>query len=244
MACFSDDVKKILLDWGRADLCEELEGYHQKLVERRVEFVEYGDPTTLSAKALALKNCQLLRQALLHRAERLMVSTGTALLDGNAYSLALIVRGHVETTAVLGYFCHRVRSLAKENITFDNFAADAANTVAGGKHDLFAERGGPKNILTMIPVADKFLHQEITKDKKNVLQEGYAWLSEFAHPNFCSHSNAFKLDKATGRMVFRHEDELRKEDDLQHVCYLAISAQLFVAMYDVFGAQAEKCLIE
>jgi len=112
------------------------------------------------------------------------------------------------------------------------------------------KKGRPKKIPSMKPDLKKALETalnekvEITKDKKNVLQEGYAWLSEFAHPNFCSHSNAFKLDKATGRMVFRHEDELRKEDDLQHVCYLAISAQLFVAMYDVFGAQAEKCLIE
>jgi hypothetical protein len=241
MGCFSDETKKIFEEANQSKLCQEIEDQYQELLNRRVDFIEYGDPSKLSAKARTRKNCELLRQALLHRAERLSVSSGTALSDKNAYSLALLVRGHVEATAVLGYFCYRIRSLAKNDITFDNFQEDAANSVAGGKHDLFAENGAPKNIITMIQNADKFLDSEILEKPQAMLQEGYAWLSEFAHPNFCSHSNAFKLDKETGRMVFRHQSEIQN-DDFQHLLYLSISGLLLICLYDEFATRAEQAL--
>jgi hypothetical protein len=235
MTCFSDAVKKLFKEGGQEKLCGELEALHAQLVERRVAHIEYGDPANLNAKENARLNCQLLRHALLHRAERLMVGTGTAILDKNPYALALIVRGHVEVTAVMGYFCYRLRSLAQGNITLDAFSADLANTVAGGKHDLFAERGAPKSIASTIQSADKFLNDEVFEEQKKRLEEGYAWLSEFAHPNFLSHSNAFTLDKAAHWMVFRRDDELQK-DDFQHAVFLSISAELFIALFDMLTA--------
>jgi hypothetical protein len=243
VACFSDEVKGIFKTWKREKLCDELEGHYQQLLDRRVDFVEYGDPDKLAPKERNRLNCGLLAQALLHRAEHLLVSSGTALIDKNPYALALLVRGHVEATAVLGYFCHRVRSLARGNITFEQFSEALQNTVMGGKHDLFAKTGVPKSIVTMIENADKFIDTELPQTKTRMLQEGYAWLSEFAHPNFLSHSNAFVFDKATGRMIFRHEGELQ-EDDFQHLLFLSISGELFFAMYDAFKTQAEAALAD
>jgi len=243
MACFSDEVKAIFKEWKCEELCETLEAHHAKLLERRIEFVEYGDPEKLADKECARANCKLLSQSLLHRAERLIKSCGAALLSQDPYAIALLVRGHVEATAVLGYFCHRVRSLARDNITFEQFHEVLQNSVAGGRHDLFAKQGAAKNIITMIENADKFIDTEIPQTEKKMLQEGYSWLSEFAHPNFLSHSNAFRLDKTTHRMVFRHDEKLEK-DDVQHLLYLSFSADFFVAMYDVFNAQAQAALAD
>jgi hypothetical protein len=243
MSCFSDDVRKLFKDWKQEKLCEELENFHKQLLERRVDAVEYSDPEKLSAKLRTRLNCQVLRQALLHRAERLIVSSGTMFLDKNIYGLALIVRGHVEGTAVLGYFCNRVQSFAAGNIPFEKFDEEAADTIMGAKHDLFSKAKAPKNILTMIEKDDRFLDGEIFKSKKEMLKDIYGWLSEFAHPNFLSNSSAFKLDKPSGRMVFRHDNDLQ-ESDFQQAGYLSISAKLFIAMYDIFDRQAGAALVE
>jgi hypothetical protein len=56
----------------------------------------------------------------------------------NVYGLALVARGHVEATAVLGYFCKRVDSLAKGNIDFDKFELDIANGLMGAKETSIA----------------------------------------------------------------------------------------------------------
>ena len=43
----------------------------------------------------------------------------------NVFGLALVVRGHVEATASLGYFCKRINSFNRGNISFDRFEHDA-----------------------------------------------------------------------------------------------------------------------
>ena len=49
-------------------------------------------------------------------------------------------------------------------------------------------------------------------EKKDMMEEVYIWLSEFAHPNFCSNKSAFHLDKQTNRMIFRHDADLQERD--------------------------------
>jgi hypothetical protein len=79
MGCFSADVKKVFKDWKQDKLLEELEIDHAQLVERRVAQVEYGDPDTLSPKRRTVLNSAVLRQALLHRADCLIIGTGAML---------------------------------------------------------------------------------------------------------------------------------------------------------------------
>jgi hypothetical protein len=129
----------------------------------------------------------MLALALLHRAESLMSATGAMLEAKNVYGLALVARGYVEATAVLGYFCKRVDALTKGNIDFERFEKDIANGLLGAKHDLFSKADSPVNVLTCVEQADKYLDVNLFGgEKKGMLQDIYGWLSEFAHPNVAS----------------------------------------------------------
>ena len=241
MDCFSTEARQVFRQWNKSDLCKDLEDVHEKLRGRRIAAIKYGDPAKLSANERTRLNCELMRQALLHRAERLLVSSGTMLLEKNVYGLALIVRGHLEGTAVLGYLCDRLKSVAAGNIPFEKFEWDVADAVMGAKHDVFSEANPPPNILTSIEKADRFLDDDYFEEKRQILQDAYNWLSEFAHPNYLSNSSAFKLDKPTQSFVFRHDSDLQ-ESDFEVVSYLWVSAELFVILFDRLEKQADEVL--
>jgi hypothetical protein len=72
-----------------------------------------------------------------------------------------------------------------------------------------------------------------------MLHELYSWLCEFAHPNFCSNRSAFDLDKETGRIVLRKDDEIT-EDHYQMLVTLSMSGdflQWLMAQFDERVAQ-------
>ena len=242
MPCFSPAVHELFDRWGKRDLLESLEASHEKLLDRRIEAVEFGEAEALTPRKRAALNCRLLQQVLLHRAERLLASSGTMLLENNVYGLALIVRGHCETTAVLGYFCSRLESLAAGNIRFEEFEWNIADAVMGAKHPQFTEARPPLNILTCIEKADKYLDKHFFEAKERMLQDCYNWLSEFAHPNFLSNISAVTLDKPNHRLVLRHGSDLQ-EVDFQLPDYLEISSGLFVILFDAFTERAtDGCL--
>ncbi len=243
MAEYSREVREIFANFKQDELCSSLEGSREEMRARRVEFVEYGPSDKLEAKARCKLNCQLLAQALLHRADSLLSATGAMVAAKNVYGLALVARGHVEALAVLGYFCKRVESLTAANIDFEHFEEDVANGLLGAKHDLFSKADAPVNILTCVEQADKYIDAHFFKEKKAMLQDIYGWLSEFAHPNFCSNKSAFSLDKMTGRMIFRHEGELQSQD-FQLLGYMDISAALFPKLFDDFKQAYEAALAE
>jgi hypothetical protein len=226
MPCFSDEAKQLLTNNGKAEVHESLEKNYSNLLGKRADFIEYGKPDDLSDRRRAKLNCDLLKQVLVHRAEQLMVGTGTMLTQKNMHGLALIVRGHIETLAVLGYFTRRLDSLEKDNITFEQFEQDIANGLMGAKHDLFDKANAPVNILTCVQHTDKYLDAELFKEKKEMVEDLYDWLSEFAHPNFCSNKTSFNLDKTTGRMVLRKQAEITP-DHFQMIVTLQMSADFF-----------------
>jgi hypothetical protein len=234
MACLPLSVAEALKDTGRADVEASLEAGYKDLVEKRTEYVEYGDPDKLTDKQRAKLNCQLLKQVLIHRAERLVTACGQMFEAKNLYGLALAARGHMEAVAVLGYMTRRLESLQKGNIEFARFEEDIANGLMGARDDLFTEAKAPVNVLTAIEAADKLFDAELFKDKKQVLHSLYSWLCEFAHPNFCSNKSAFDLDKATGRMVLRKDDEI-VDDHFQMLSTLSMSGeflQWLLALFD------------
>jgi hypothetical protein len=241
--CFSDNIRKLFKDWKQDKLLEEFEGHRAELLERRVDVIQYGDPDKLSAKKRTILNSQVLRQALLHRAECLLVGSGQMMLAKNVYGLALVARGHLEATAVLAHFCNRLDALSKGHIQYETFDKDVANAIMGAQHELFDKADFPKNIMTCIEKGDKFLDDNIFGKKVGLLSDCYRWLSEFAHPNFCSNKSSFTLDKATGSMAFRHDGDLQ-ESDFQLVGYLEMSAAIFHRLFDILGEKAEKVLAE
>jgi len=145
-ACFSDDIRKLFKAWKQDKLLEELETHHAELLKRRVDVIQYGDPDKLSAKKRTILNSQVLRQALLHRAECLLIGSGTMLLAKNVYGLALVARGHLEATAVLAYFCNRINALSKGHIQYETVELDIANAIMGSQHELF-DKADPQRML-------------------------------------------------------------------------------------------------
>jgi hypothetical protein len=116
MACLSDKATQTLKQAGKEDISKSLETSYASLVNQRVDYIEYGDPDSLTAKQRAKLNCRLLEQALVHRADYLMIATGQMFDSKNLYGLALIVRGHIEALAMLGYFARRLDALHNKNI--------------------------------------------------------------------------------------------------------------------------------
>jgi hypothetical protein len=147
--------------------------------------------------------------------------------------MALAARGYIETVAVLGYFAKRLSALSKGNIDFERFELDIANGLLGAKHDLFDKAKAPVNILSCVEGADKHLDAELFREKKGMLEDLYTWLSEFAHPNFCSNKTAYTLDKATGRMVLRN-NEVIGEDHFQMLAAVEMTAGIFVWLLEDF----------
>jgi hypothetical protein len=241
MACLSDQATQTLKQAGKEDISQSLEKTHAELVNQRVDYIEYGDPDGLTARQLAKLNCRLLKQVLVHRAERLMIATGQMFDSKNLYGLALIVRGHIEALALLGYFARRLDSLHKKNIDFERFEEDIANGLLGAKDAIFEKAKAPVNIVTCLEHTDKYLNAELFGKKAERCQEIYTWLSEFAHPNFCSNKTAFTLDKETGRMLIRKEDETR-DDHFQMLNCLCMSADMFSWLLTDFSSRLEKVL--
>ena len=239
MACLSDQATQTLKEAGEEDILESLKKTHADLVNQRVDYIEYGDPDSLTAKQRAKLNCRLLKLALMHRAECLMIATGQMFDSRNLYGLALIVRGHIEALAVLGYFARRLDSLCKKNIEFERFEEDIAVGLLGAKDAIFDGTKAPVNILTCLEHTDKHLDAEIHGKKMEMFHELYTWLSEFAHPNFCSNKTAFTLDKQTGRMLLRKEEETR-DDHFQMLNCLCMSANMFSWLLTDFSTRLEK----
>jgi hypothetical protein len=242
MACLSDQATQTLKQAGNEDISKSLETGHANLLNERVDYIEYGDPDRLIGKQRARLNCQLLKQVLVHRAERLMVAAGQMFDSKNLYGLALIVRGHLEAVALLGYFARRLSSLHEGNIGFERFEEDIANGLLGAKDDIFDRAKAPVNILTCLEHTDKYLDAELFKEKKEMFQEIYTFLSEFAHPNFCSNKAAYTLEKQTGRMLLRKEEETHG-DHFQMLNCLCMSADMFSWLLTDFSACLEKAIL-
>jgi len=230
-----------------SDLIEELESAYALLSDRRKESVEYGDIDAITEQYRALTNCELLQQVFLHRAERLMVSSGTMVLEKNVYGLVLVIRGHFETTAALGYLCNRIQAFIDGVIEFEVVIMDIAKMTMGGKHQIFKTLSSPYlekfpdpiNVLTSLEKADRFLEREAGVGKTGILQDSHAWLSEFSHPNFNSNSSGFRQLKESGRFEFRHEEKLQKQE-LSLLGYLDISAKLFLGLFDALNPLAQR----
>jgi hypothetical protein len=217
-----------------------LEASYRQLLDRRKRVVEF--PGQHEQRKHTASNCLVLQQVLLHRAERLIAACGSMLLENNVYGLALIVRGHYETTGVLGYLCNRLDSLEKGKVKFEKFAYDAACAVLGAKHSQFIRAPNPPSILTCIEKADSHLDTHYLKEKKGMLRDGYDWLSEFAHPNFCSNCAAFTLDKPNRRFLLRHDGEMQ-DRDFDLIVHLVISAGLFIWLFDDSTRKLTKNLL-
>lgn len=238
MTSYSETVCKAFDQWDERELRQSLENLLGELHARRINTVEYRPRQDITPERQTKANCALLQQALLHRAERLLVSSGTMLVENNVYGLALMVRGHYEATAMLGYFCDRLDALAFKNISPEEFGNNVATAILSARHSQFSRAPDPLNILSCIDKTDRYLDKNFFKSRNKMLRDCYDWLSEFSHPNFLSNSSAFTLDKENNQMVLRHEGGLQKRD-FQLMGYLETSATVFVYLFDEFDGKID-----
>src|SRR5690606_12584034 len=92
---------------------------------------------------------------------------------------------------------------------------------------------------TAIEKADRYLKHVELSETKGMLADCYAWLSEFAHPNFNSIDAAIRLSQERGGFVFRHGGPL-SEGEIEQLGSLDISAGLFVRLFDELSALSEN----
>lgn len=229
--CFSDDVRQMFAALDKLEIITSIEASYSALIDRRSDFIAYGDPAKMSERNRAWANLAVIRQVQIHRAERLIASSGTMLAERNVYGLVLLIRGHFESTAIIGYLCDRLSSFLKGNIPFETIIFDIAHTMMGAKHEFFAEMPDPINVLTALEKADRYIQQSGFIDTKGMLADCYGWLSEFAHPNFNSSDSALRLNRELRGFEFRHGGDLSAAE-IQMLGYLDISASVFTQVFD------------
>jgi len=213
-----------------AEDAESLDSTFREMIAFRRPIVKYGNPKIISEKRRAQKNLEVLTQGLLHRSVNLLRASPAMVEQANVHGLALLTRGQLEATAQLGYFCGQLVSLKNGHISFVQFHERLAFTLMGASHPFFERAPKPVNILTCIDRADRHFQSHHENDASGIIRDCYSWLSDYCHPNFLSNISSFKLNKKRRRMEFRHDAKFTKEDG-QILCYLDISAGIFVIFY-------------
>jgi len=219
----------------------EFEASYKALICRAVESLvcepqgEWGDLRRIRQYSLVL------RQVLLHRAINLFSGSFVALLDNNAYSMTLSIRGHFETTAAIGYLHSRLNSLAEGNLKARIVDHDIAVLLLGTRDKKILKFDAAVNnemearqILDMLKYADRSVSKYILQGTANehiMLTDCYEHLCEFSHPNFHSNTAAFELREEEKKFYFNHNKSL---DDkfFKLIDNLLISNPFFIELFD------------
>jgi len=154
----------------------------------------------------------------------------------NPYAMTTLIRGHIESTALLGRVFGQLRQASKDSATHLEIGDTLRDNLLGSRHPSLVEGGAPTtlNILTMIDHADSALKATLFGEqsaKPPVLRDCYEFLCEFAHPNFHSHKLAVTFDSDTGLMHFR-DNESMNEIETKLVGYALTSGSIFRYLYE------------
>ena len=229
---------KVELEKRKIDFSEYEETY-KNLYNRKENTIkaraqgEWGEKQRINEYSLVL------RQVLLHRATKLFEGSFDALINDNAYSMSLSIRGHFETTAAIGYLHNRLHSLQQGNLDFKIVDQDIVTQLMGTKDKSILEKHGhkcseAKHVLKMLKYADKSVSKHImqgSSEKFTYLMDLYEYLCEFSHPNFHSNTLAYSLDKEQEKFIFRYDEQIR-DRDARLIENLLISNPIFVDLYD------------
>jgi hypothetical protein len=228
---FSPRQLRTLREKGLGDDCQELAEYFLSSVGRINKSVTFGDLASITEKRRASLTIDSLCQTSLIRSINLVKGFATLLGNNNTHSLALIVRGHLETTALLGFLCDQLIAHQENRLSFDGFHDKIAAIMLGHSGSDFEKAPKPINVMTMIEKADR--HLKATTEGKciEVISDSYAWLSNFGHPNFLSNAATFRIDSAAGVFKFGDNNGL-KDTDKELMKYLLLSSSLQSAFFD------------
>lgn len=217
----------------------ELERNYRSLVERCEGGLDTNISSDCGAPDRIHKLSLALRQCLLHRALKLFEAALLAVETENAYSLALSVRGHYETTAALGYLHNRLHSYRNNTITEETMDKDIGVLLLGSRdEEILAlaedEDFEARQILNLLEYADKSVSKHIMGGSNNqhkMLTDIYKWLCEFCHPNFHSMKAAMFIDHERKMFIFKHSLSLASEEE-SIFDNLYVSNPVFIELYD------------
>ena len=235
-----EQVKSKMRDIGRCDDAQYVEDDYNSLSEKKEIEISIRRPSLDKAEErLRLGELTLaIRQVYLHRAIKLFEGSYDALLKDNVYLMALAIRGHLETTAALGYLHNRLSSFKKGNISLEVLAKDMASLIMGtGDEDLptegYEDVSKPKNVMMMLDYVDKSFSKQIggTTKEHEFLRDSYQHLCEFSHPNFHSNKMGYEIDKERKVFVIMHDKGLPKESFFI-IGYLSISTSAFLSFFE------------
>ena len=227
----------------------EFEATYNELVQRTVESLSVG-PQGEWGDLRRIRECALvLRQVLLYRAIKLFSGSLIALLNDNAHSMVLSIRGHFETTAALGYLHNRLNSFKEGNLKARIVDHDIAVLLLGTRDEGIlklkeAEQNDleAKQVLDMLKYADQSVSKHILQGTVNehvMLTDLYKFLCEFSHPNFHSNAIAYELNKEEKKYYFMHNKSMT-DREFNLIDHLLISNPFFIQLFDMI----EKLLPE
>ncbi len=192
--------------------------------------------TAASRKEHAMLILEALRYICLLRSHSLYTGALSALGDDNPFAMVILIRAHVETTAVLGSACRK--AILCNTGKMDETEADEKlfNLLFGTRDEALKIGGAPQmvNILTLIGDADKafnmILPSEDQRSDFSHLRDTYDHLSEYAHPNF--HSNFMVVNHDTdGSLRFEERASVR-ESEAELLNSLGSSAHAFIQFHN------------
>jgi hypothetical protein len=216
---------------GLGDDCDDLSNYYLDLVKRTRKSVVFGDLSEMTERRRASLTLDSIYQSSLARSINLVRGFSRIVGQRNTHSLALISRGHLETTALLGFLCDQLVSYEKKRLTFNNLHDKIAAVMLGHSGSDFAKSLKPINVMTMIEKADRHLGETIGVRDGGMILDCYGWLSNFGHPNFLSAASTFTLDSRQGIFTFGEGDStFGGEKELLN--YLLISCGIQSTFYD------------
>ena len=188
----------------------------------RKKSVEFGEPSEITERRRARFTLDSIFQASLTRSINLILGFTTLLGNNNTHSLALLARGHFETTALLGFLCDQLIAYEKARLTFEDLHDKVAAAILGHSGSDFKDALKPINVMTMIEKADRYLKLTTGGQCSGIIFDSYGWLSNFGHPNSLSSVSTFQLDRERGAFVFGDENAL-KDNEKEFMNYLLLS---------------------
>mgnify|MGYP003382528630 CR=1 FL=1 len=188
----------------------------------RRESVEFGEISEITERRRARFTLDSIFQASLTRSINLIIGFTRLLGLNNTHSLALLARGHFETTALLGFLCDQLIAYEKARLTFEDLHDKIAAAMLGHSGSDFPDVLKPINVMTMIEKADRYLKSITDGQCSGLILDSYGWLSNFGHPNSLSSVSSFRLDREKGAFVFGDRNAL-KDNEKEFMNYLLLS---------------------
>lgn len=206
---------------GHAQVAGSIEQIHTRLLQYRLPQVELppGEDATSTVAMIFL-----LWQLHLHRVERLMVTGGSALANDDAHGLATLIRAIVESTAVVGGLLASMMRWAASQTEGRQVRKDVDRALKGMKGGVIE----PKNILSWIEAADKFIEKTIPEPNfPNQLMSVYSALSEICHPNLLSNVYSMSIGSRPGVVEIKHRQSA-EPDPLGLINSFFVTVRLFM----------------